>query len=152
MTWCLKSIEVVFMGDRWPYKSLPLYALKSHESFTDVSPDVFSVSYKSPIINILQDIVRVSFPAPNASQKCGAFLFGGRLGFRTPMCPTLRGGGACTLRQCTSTMALVGTFVYTALRKWASTRIWSEQRTHDRVNHAFYLYTGAAYMGRLQPS
>ena len=45
-----------------------------------------------------------------------------------------------------------GHFVYTALRKRASTRIWSEQRTHDRVNHAFYLYTGAAYMGRLQSS
>ena len=51
------------------------YVLKSHESFTYVSPDVFSVSHKSLIVNILQEIVRVSFSAPNASQKCGAFLF-----------------------------------------------------------------------------
>ena len=131
--------------------SLSLYVLISHESFTYVSPDVFLAYYKSLIINILQDTVLVSFSAPNASQQCGAFLFVRRLGFRTPMCPTLR-GGACTLRQCTSTMVIVGTFVYTALRKRASTRIWSEQRTHDRVNHAFYLYTGAAYMGRLQSS
>ncbi len=34
------------MGVKWPYKSLSLYVLKSHESFTYVSPDVFSVSYK----------------------------------------------------------------------------------------------------------
>ena len=57
--------------------SLSLYVLISHESFTYVSPDVFSVSFKSPIINTLQDIVRVSFSAPNASQSCGAFLFVG---------------------------------------------------------------------------
>ena len=38
-----------------------LYVLKSHESFTYVSPDVFSNSFKSLIINISQDIVRVSF-------------------------------------------------------------------------------------------
>ena len=56
------------------------YVLKSHESFTYVSPDVFSVSFKSRIINILQEIVRVSFSAPNASQKCGAFLFVSGLG------------------------------------------------------------------------
>ena len=55
--------------------SLSLYVLKSHESFTYVSPDVFLCSYKSLIINVLQDIVRVSFPASNASQQCGAFLF-----------------------------------------------------------------------------
>ena len=67
------------MGARWPYKSLSPYVLISHESFTYVSPDVFSVYYKSLIINILQDTVRVSFPAPNASQKCGAFLFGGQV-------------------------------------------------------------------------
>ena len=67
------------MGDRWPYKSLSLYVLISHERFTYVSPDVFSVYYKSLIINILQDTVRVSFPAPNASKKCGAFLFGGQV-------------------------------------------------------------------------
>ena len=126
-------------------------ALYRHESFTYFTPDVFSPPRKLLIIKCFRKIVRVSFSAPNASQQCGAFLFVGRLGFRTPMCPTLR-GGACTLRQCTSTMVLVGTFVYTALRKRASTRIWSEQRTHDRVNHAFYLYTGAAYMGRLQSS
>jgi CubicO group peptidase (beta-lactamase class C family) len=30
----LKSIEVVFMGGRWPYKSLSLYVSNSHESFT----------------------------------------------------------------------------------------------------------------------
>ena len=56
--------------------SLPLYVLKSHESFTYVSPDVFLVLYKTLIFNILQDIVRVSFSVPNASQQCGAFLFG----------------------------------------------------------------------------
>ena len=55
-----------------------LYALKSHESFTYVSPDVFSVSHKSLIFNILQDIVRVSFSAPNALHCYGAFLFVGR--------------------------------------------------------------------------
>ena len=58
-------------------KSLPLYVLKSHESFTYVSLDVFLVFSKSLTINILQDIVRVSFSAPNASQQCGAFLFVG---------------------------------------------------------------------------
>ena len=51
------------------------YVLKSHESFTYVSPDVFLRSCKVLIINTLQDIVRVSFSAPNASQSCGAFLF-----------------------------------------------------------------------------
>ena len=59
--------------------SLPLYVLKSHESFTYVSPDVFSVLHKIFIINVLQDIVRVSFSAPSASQQCGAFLFVNRL-------------------------------------------------------------------------
>ena len=39
----------------------------------------FLCSYKSLIINVLQDIVRVSFSAPNASQSCGAFLFVCRL-------------------------------------------------------------------------
>ena len=70
------------MGICWPFKSVSLYVLKSHESFTYVSPDVFSRSYKLLIINALQDIVRVSFSAPNASQQCGAFLFffgGGRM-------------------------------------------------------------------------
>ena len=67
------------MGDRWPYKSLSPYVLKSHESFTYVSPDVFSVSSKSLIINILQDIVRVSFSAQNAPHCCEAFLFGGQV-------------------------------------------------------------------------
>ena len=52
-----------------------LYVLKSHKSFTYVSPDVFSVSSKSLSVNVLQDIVRVSFSAPSASQPCGAFLF-----------------------------------------------------------------------------
>ena len=66
------------MGVKWPFMSLSLYVLKSHESFTYVSPDVFLVSSKSLIFNVLQDIVRVSFSAPNASQKCGAFLFVGR--------------------------------------------------------------------------
>ena len=61
------------------FMSFPLYVLKSHESFTYVSPDVFWVSFKSLIINTLQEIVRVSFSAPNASQQCGAFLFVGRL-------------------------------------------------------------------------
>ena len=51
------------------------YVLKSHESFTYVSPDVFSVYSKSLIFNALYGIVRVSFSAPNASQQCGAFLF-----------------------------------------------------------------------------
>jgi hypothetical protein len=60
-------------------KSLSLYVLKSHESFTDVSPDVFSDSSKSLVINALYGIVRVSFSAPNASQICGAFLFVCRL-------------------------------------------------------------------------
>ncbi len=78
MTWCLKSTEDVFMGVKWPFKSLSLYVLKSHESFTYVSPDVFSVLYKTLIFNILQDIVQVSFSAPNASQICGVFLFVGR--------------------------------------------------------------------------
>ena len=45
-----------------------LYVLISHESFTYVSPA----------------IVRVSFSAPNASQKCGAFLFVGRYGYGIP--------------------------------------------------------------------
>ena len=49
------------MGVKWPFKSLSLYVLKSHESFTYVSPDVFSNS------------------APNASQECGAFLIVYRL-------------------------------------------------------------------------
>ena len=52
---------------------------KFHLCFTYVSPDVFSVSSKSLTISILQDIVRVSFSAPGASQKCGAFLFVCRL-------------------------------------------------------------------------
>ena len=56
------------------FMSLSLYVLKSHESFTYVSPNVFLVSFKSLIINILQETVRVSFSAPNASQICGAFL------------------------------------------------------------------------------
>jgi hypothetical protein len=51
--WCLKSTEVVFMGVKWPYKSLPPYALKSHKSFSYVSPDVFSASYKLLIISAL---------------------------------------------------------------------------------------------------
>ena len=51
-----------------------LYVLKSHESFTYVSPDVFSDSSKSLVINALYGMVRVSFSAPNASQSCGAFL------------------------------------------------------------------------------
>ena len=55
--------------------TVPQNVLKSHKSFTYVSPDVFSASYKSLIFNVLQDIVRVSFSAPNASQQCGAFLF-----------------------------------------------------------------------------
>ena len=53
--------------------TVPQNVLKSRKSFTYVSPDVFMVSTKSLIINILQDIVRVSFSAPNASQQCGAF-------------------------------------------------------------------------------
>ena len=59
---------------RWPYKSLPLYVLKSHESFTYVSPDVFSVLYKTLIFNILQDIVRVSFSAPNLQDSSWRFF------------------------------------------------------------------------------
>ena len=51
--WCLKSTEVVLMGVKWPFKSPSLYVLKSHESFTYVSPDVFSASSKLLIINIL---------------------------------------------------------------------------------------------------
>ena len=57
------------------FMSFPPYVLKSHESFTYVSPDVFLVSTESLTISILQVIVRVSFSAPNASQSCGAFLF-----------------------------------------------------------------------------
>ena len=73
--WCLKSTEVVFMGVKWPYKSLPPYVLNSQESFTYVSPNVFSVLHKTLIFNILQEIVQVSFSAPNASQSCGAFFW-----------------------------------------------------------------------------
>ena len=62
------------MGVKWPFKSPSPYVLISHESFTSVSPVVFLCSYKSLIINVLQDIVRVSFSAPDASQQCGAFL------------------------------------------------------------------------------
>ena len=68
-------------------------ALYRHESFTYFTPDVFSPPRKLLIIKCFRKIVRVSFSAPNASQQCGAFLFVGRLGFRTPMCPTLRGRG-----------------------------------------------------------
>ena len=46
------------------FMSFPLYVLKSRERFTYVSPDVFSVSFKSLIINTLQEIVRVSLSAP----------------------------------------------------------------------------------------
>ena len=53
--------------------SFSLYVLKSHESFTYVSPDVFFASSKSLIFNALQETVRVSFSAPNASRECGAF-------------------------------------------------------------------------------
>ena len=35
------------------FMSFPLYVLKSHESFTYVSPDVFLVSSKSLIFNVL---------------------------------------------------------------------------------------------------
>ena len=44
--------------------TVPQNVLKSRKSFTYVSPDVFMVSTKSLIINILQDKVRVSFSAP----------------------------------------------------------------------------------------
>ena len=78
----LSENDLVFEGHRWrlfpvwwPYKSLSLYVLKSHKSFTYVSFNVFSASSKSLIINVLQEIVRVSFSAPDASQHCGAFLF-----------------------------------------------------------------------------
>jgi hypothetical protein len=77
MTGRLKSKEGVFSLALCLFMSFPLYVLKSRESFTYVSPDVFSRSYKLLIINALQDIVRVSFSAPNASQQCGAFLFVG---------------------------------------------------------------------------
>ena len=75
----LLSSKGVFSFALCLFMSFSPYVLKSHESFTYVSPDVFSVFSKLLIINTLQDIVRVSFSAPNASQKCGAFLFGGRL-------------------------------------------------------------------------
>ena len=65
MTWCLKSVDDVFMGVKWPYKSLSLNALKSLKSFTYVSPDVFSAFYNLLIINTLQERVRVSFSAQN---------------------------------------------------------------------------------------
>ena len=55
--------------------SFSLYVLKSHESFTYVSPDVFFASSKSLIFNALQETVRVSFSAPNASRECGAFCY-----------------------------------------------------------------------------
>ena len=73
------SSDGVFSFALCLFMSFSLYVLKSHESFTYVSPVVFSVSHKSLIFNILQDIVRVSFSAPNASQQCGAFLFVYRL-------------------------------------------------------------------------
>ena len=60
------------------------YVSIGHESFTYVSPDVFSVSTKSLAISILQVRVRVSFSAPNASQSCGAFLFVGAVGYGIP--------------------------------------------------------------------
>jgi hypothetical protein len=44
--------------------TVPQNVLKSHESFTYVSPDVFLVSSKSLVINALCGIVRVSFSAP----------------------------------------------------------------------------------------
>ena len=79
---------IILPGNSWRFmtrhilsmflKSLPPYVLKSHESFTYVSPDVFLASSKSLVINALYGIVRVSFSAPNASQPCGAFLFVGR--------------------------------------------------------------------------
>ena len=37
----MKSTEVVFIDMSWPYKSFPLYLLKSHDSLTYVSSDVF---------------------------------------------------------------------------------------------------------------
>ena len=41
------------------FMSFSPYVLKSHESFTYVSPVVFLRSYKSLIVNVLQDMVRV---------------------------------------------------------------------------------------------
>ena len=65
-------------------------ALKSLESFTYFTPDVFSIPRKSLIIKRFRIIVRVSFSAPNASQPCGAFMIVGgiwsmRLGQLAPV-------------------------------------------------------------------
>ena len=53
--------------------TVPQNVLKSHKSFTYVSPDVFSASYKSLIFNVLQDIVRVSFSALRGIRKVASF-------------------------------------------------------------------------------
>ncbi len=55
--------------------TVPQNVLKSRKSFTYVSPDVFLVSTKSLIINILQDIVRVSFSALRGIRKGASFRF-----------------------------------------------------------------------------
>ena len=57
--------------------TVPQNVLKSRKSFTYFTPNVFSRLCKVLIIKCFWKIVRVSFSAPNASQSCGAFLFGG---------------------------------------------------------------------------
>lgn len=53
MSCLIDSIDDELADVGWPYMSLPLYVLKSHERFTYVSPNVFG----------LQDVVQVSFSA-----------------------------------------------------------------------------------------
>jgi hypothetical protein len=57
--------------------SLPPYVLKSHESFTYVSPDVFLASSKSLVINALYGIVRVSFSAQSNQKDAFQTTLGG---------------------------------------------------------------------------
>jgi len=56
------------------------YVLKSHESFTYFTPNVFSPPCNELTIRHFRKIVWVSFSAPDASQKCGAFLYVPRSG------------------------------------------------------------------------
>ena len=51
--------------------------LKSTYFYSYFTPNFILFACKYLIIKQLQNMVRVSFSAPNASQKCGAFLFGG---------------------------------------------------------------------------
>ena len=122
----LKSIDGVFSFALCLFMSFSPYVLKSHESFTYVSPDVFSVSHKSLIVNILQEIVRVSFSAPNASHCCEAFLFVGRMDNGIPAL-------ACTLLMRTRKCFSKGDLLYTSPGKWAYRWDWHEMRTKNQT-------------------